>query len=86
MKLSVGQLVSLVLALGFAALLIYDAPFIGTADAASSQVVYAPVYNPPLFGTTPGHIDVLLLLLELAFVAFVGGAIFFATSQQKKGD
>jgi hypothetical protein len=84
MKLTVGQMITIAIALGFAALLIFDAPFIATADAASAQVVYAPLYDPPVIGTAPGRIDLPLLLLELAFVAFVGGALFFASGQKKK--
>ena len=89
MKFTFGQLISLALALVFAALLIYEVPFQAAAAAtadASAQVVYAPVFEPPVIGSTAGKIDIPLLMLELAFVAFVGGAIFFATSRKKKGD
>ena len=84
MKLSLGQIIALAIALVFATLLIYDAPFeAAAADTASSQVVYAPVNDPPVIGTARGRIDYPLLLLELGFVAFVGGAIFLATGQKK---
>ena len=89
MKLKLGQLLSLVIALAVTACSdLFDAPFIAsTAEAApSAQVVYAPIYDPPVIGTAAGRIDLPLLLLELLFVAFVGGAIFFAASQKKKED
>ncbi len=84
MKLKLGQLIALAIAVVFAALLIYDAPFqAAAADATSSQVVFAPVYDPPVIGNARGKLDYPLLLLELGFVAFVAGAIFIATSQKK---
>ena len=88
MKLALGQLLSLTIALGFAALLIFDAPFIATAAeaASASQVVYAPIFEPPVIGSAAGRIDFPLLFLELAFVAFIGGAIFYANGQKKKDD
>ena len=83
MKLKLGQLLALAIAVIFAALLIYDAPFEAAADSTSSQVVYAPVYDPPVIGNARGKLDYPLLLLELGFVVFVAGAIFVATSQKK---
>ena len=84
MKLKFGQIVTLAIAVVFAVMLIYDAPFkAAAAESASSQVVYAPVYDPPVIGSTRGKLDYPLLLLELGFVVFVGGAIFLAVSQKK---
>ena len=85
MKLKLGQILVIAIALVFAvALFIFDAPFeAAAADSASSQVVFAPVYDPPLIGTSSGRIDYPLLLLELAFVIFLGGAIFLAAGQNK---
>jgi hypothetical protein len=86
MKLTTGQLISLVFVLGFAALLIYEAPFeAAAANAATSQVVYASVFEPPLIAGEPGRVDWPLLLLELGFVSFVGGALFFISGQNKRG-
>lgn len=86
MKFTSGQFLSIAIAIGLAVLLIYDAPFqAATAIAASaSQVVFAPIFDPPLINGAAGRVDLPLLLLELAFVVFVGGMIFFATGQQKK--
>ena len=88
MKFTSGQILSMVIALACAALLIYDAPFEAAAAAgvaaASSQVVYAPLFEPPVINGLAGRIDFPLLLLELAFVVFVGGIIFFAAGQKKK--
>jgi hypothetical protein len=88
MKLNLGQLITLFFALAVTACLIFDAPFIAsTAEAApSAQVVYASIFDPPLIGSAAGRIDLPLLLLELLFVVFVGGAIFFAASQKKNED
>jgi hypothetical protein len=87
MKLTTGQLISLVIALGFAALLIYDAPFEpAAANPATSQVVYASVFEPPVIAGEPGRVDWPLLLLELGFVAFIGGGLFFITGQNKQRD
>ena len=84
MKLKLGQVVALAIAVVFAALLIFEAPFeAAAADTPSSQVVYAPVYDPPVIGNARGKVDLPILLLELGFVAFVAGAIFVATSQKK---
>ena len=84
MKLKFGQIVTLAIAVVFAVMLIYDAPFkAAAAESATSQVVYAPVYDPPVIGNTRGKLDYPLLLLELGFVVFVGGAIFLAVSQKK---
>jgi hypothetical protein len=84
MKRKLGQMVTLAIALVFAVTLIYDAPFeAAAAESASSQVVFAPVYDPPVIGDTRGKLDYPLLLLELGFVVFVGGAIFLAASQKK---
>ncbi len=84
MKLKLGQMLSVAIALVFAALLVFEAPFeAAAADSASVQVVYAPVYDPPVIGNAPGRIDYPLLLIELGFVAFVGGAIFLASSRKK---
>ena len=84
MKLKLGQLIALAIAVVFSAFLIYEAPFqAAAAESAASQVVYAPVNDPPVIGTARGKLDYPLLLLELGFVAFVAGAIFIATSQKK---
>jgi hypothetical protein len=84
MKLKLGQTIALAIALVFSAFLIYEAPFeAAAAESASSQVVYAPVNDPPVIGNARGKLDYPLLLLELGFVAFVGGAIFLAPSQKK---
>ena len=84
MKLKLGHILTLAIALLLAAILIYDAPFkVVAAESASSQVVFAPVYDPPVIGNARGKLDYPLLLLELGFVVFVGGAIFLAVSQRK---
>ena len=84
MKLKLGHILTLAIALVFAVMLIYDAPFkAAAAESASSQVVFAPVYDPPQIGNARGKLDYPLLLLELGFVVFVGGAIFLAVSQRK---
>ena len=84
MKLKLGQIIALAIALVFSAFLIYEAPFqAAAAEAATSQVVYAPVNDPPVIGNARGKLDYPLLLLELGFVVFVGGAIFLASSQKK---
>lgn len=84
MKLKLGQTIALAIAVVFSAFLIYEAPFQAAAAAsASSQVVYAPVNDPPVIGDARGKLDYPLLLLELGFVVFVAGAIFIATSQKK---
>lgn len=84
MKLKVGHIVTLAIALVLAVMLIYDAPFkAAAAESASSQVVFAPVNDPPVIGNARGKLDFPLLLLELGFVVFVGGGIFFAVSQKK---
>jgi hypothetical protein len=65
-------------------MLIYESPFEAVAaDSASAQVVYAPVNDPPVIGNERGRIDYPLLMLELGFVAFVGGAIFLASGRKK---
>jgi hypothetical protein len=85
MKLRFGQLIALAIAVVFAAFLIYDAPFeAANGNAASSQVVFAPVNQPPTIGNAPAKLDFPLLMLELCFVAFVGGAIFYAAGNQSK--
>lgn len=86
MKLTSGQILALVVTLVFAAFYIYDVPFMSATAvaAASSQVVYAPIFDPPMINGVAGTVDFPLLALELLFVAFVGGAIFFAASQKAK--
>lgn len=84
MKLTTGQIISLVIALAAAALLICEAPYeAASASAGASQVVYAWLFTPPDIGGAAGKIDLPLLLAELAFVAFIGGAIFLASGQKK---
>ena len=84
MKLKLGQKIALAFALLFASVLIYEAPFeASAANPASSQVVYAPINEPPVIGDAPAKLDFPLLLLELGLVVFVGGAIFFASGSQK---
>ena len=80
-----GRALSAALALAIAAILIYNAPFEASASAPtpSSQVVYAPIFSPPVISGTPGKVDIPLLLLELGFVAFLGSAIFFAAGRHK---
>ncbi len=88
MKWSAGQLIAAIVAVALAALLIVEPPFEATAAgvASASQVVYGFLFDPPTIGGEAGRVDLPLLLLELAFVAFVGGAIFIATSQHKKSE
>jgi len=84
MKFKLGQILALAIALVFSAFLIYEAPFqAAAAESASSQVVFAPVNDPPVIGTARGKLDYPLLLLELGFVVFVGGAIFLASGRKK---
>ena len=85
MKWTLGQIVCVALAVLLAGVLIYHAPFEAAAAvaASASQVVYAPIFDPPVIGVVAGRLDVPVLLIELAFVVFVGGAIFFAASQNK---
>lgn len=81
MKLKFAQKLVLAIAILFASVLIYEAPFeASAANAASSQVVFAPINEPPVIANQPAKLDVPLLLLELALVAFVGGAIFFGVT------
>ncbi|MDB5809339.1 MAG: hypothetical protein JWN94_1461 [Betaproteobacteria bacterium] len=85
MKLKRGQWIAVGIAAVLAVFLIYDPPFeAAAANPASSQVVYAPVNQPPLIGNVPSKIDLPLLLLELGFVAFISGAIFYAAGNQPK--
>ena len=83
MKLTIGQVISLVIALTCAALLIFEAPFEAAASTVAAQVVYAPLFAPPEIAGAAGKIDFPLLLVELLFVAFIGGAIFLASGQKK---
>jgi hypothetical protein len=84
MKLTVGQIISLVIAMIAAALLTFEVPFEAAASGASAaQVVYAPLFTPPDIGGAAGKIDLPLLLLELLFVAFIGGAIFLASGRKE---
>ena len=80
-----GRALSAALALAIAAILIYNAPFEASASAPtpSSQVVYAPIFSPPVISGAPAEVDLSLLLLELGFVAFLGSAIFFAAGRHK---
>ena len=85
MKLTLGQLIPVALAVVLTAFLIYDAPFEAANVAASaSQVVYAPISQPPVIAGAAAKLDVSLLLMELGFVAFVAAAIFFAATQKKR--
>lgn len=86
MKLTIGQIVAVAFSLVFAVVLIYYPPFEAAtvASSTSSQVVYAPIVTPPVIGAANGRLDVSLLLIELAFVAFIGVAIFLAASQARK--
>jgi len=52
-------------------------------EMGEAEVVYAPIFDPPVIGGVAGRLDVPVLLIELAFVVFVGGAIFFAASQNR---
>ena len=83
MKFISGRTLIAAIALLIAAVLIYNAPFEASAQvpAASAQVVYAPIFSPPVISGAAGRIDLPLLLLELVFVAFLGGAIFMAAEQ-----
>jgi len=84
MKLKLAQKIALAIAVLFAGVLVYDAPFhAAAASAASSQVVYAPINEPPVIANEPAKLDYSLLALELFFVAFVGGAICFAAGQYR---
>jgi hypothetical protein len=86
MKLSTGQLVSAVIALAIAVVLIIDPPFVAAATGAAtaSQVVYGSLFDPPIIADATGKLDLPLLLLELAFVVFIGGALFLVASQENK--
>jgi hypothetical protein len=85
MKLTLGEILTIAIALGFAAVLVFYAPFeSAAADAGPTQVVYASLLDPPVIGNAAGKVDFPLLFLELAFVLFVGGAIFIAASQKQK--
>jgi hypothetical protein len=85
MKMTTGQTVATIIAVGFALLLIFDPPFVAAAQesAASSQVVYGYLFDPPVINNAAGKLDLPLLLLELAFVVFIGGLIFIAAGQKK---
>jgi hypothetical protein len=84
MKLTSAQVIALVIAAACAVLLVIDAPFQAAASeaAANSQIVFGTLFDPPVIGGTAGRLDLPLLLLELVFVAFLGGAIFFAASDK----
>ena len=85
MKMKFGQQLALVAALLFASMLVYEAPFEASAtNPSSSQVVYAPITEPPMIGNEKGKLDLPLLLLELGLVALVGGAIVFASGQYRR--
>ena len=86
MKFISGRALSVALALAIAAILIYNAPFEAAAavPTPSSQVVYAPIFNPPVISGAMAKLDLKLLLLELGFVVFLGGAIFFAGQHKNK--
>lgn len=83
MSMKLGQKLALASGLLFASVLVYEAPFEAGAANSQSQVVYAPINEPPTIGNERGRIDLPLLLLELGMVAFVGGGIFFASSQYR---
>jgi hypothetical protein len=85
MKFVSGRMLSAAIAAVIAAILIYNAPFEAAAatPTASSQVVYAPLFSPPVISGAPAKLDLPLLLLELGFVVFLGSALFFAAGQHK---
>ena len=87
MRWTTGRIVALAAAVVVALLLIYDAPFeaASAAAAAASQVVFAPITSPPVINGAPAKLDLPILLLELVFVAFVAGWIFFATNRDNRG-
>ncbi len=85
MKLKFGQKLVLAIAVLFASVLVYEAPFEAkAANAASSQVVYAPINQPPVIADEPGRLDYPMLALELAVVAFMACAIFFAVGSKSR--
>mgnify|MGYP003340824694 FL=1 len=83
MKMKLGQKLTLAAGLMFASVLVYEAPFEANAANSQSQVVFAPINEPPVIGNEPARIDFPLLLLELGMVAFVGGGIYFASGQYR---
>jgi hypothetical protein len=85
MKMSAGQLLAVAIAVGFAVLLVMYAPFEAAAGTdTSSQIVYGTLFDPPVIGGAAGRLDLPLLLLELLFVVFIGGAILLITGQNKE--
>ena len=57
MKWTLGQIVCVALAVLLAGVLIYHAPFEAAAAvaASASQVVYAPIFDPPVIGGVAGR-------------------------------
>jgi len=80
-----GRALCAVIASVFAAILIYNTRFKAAvaARAASSQVVYAPISSPLQISGTGSEIDFPLLLLEPAFVAFVGWRDMFCRRAER---
>ena len=84
MKMKLGQKLTLAAGLMFASVLVYEAPFEANAANSQSQVVFAPINEPPVIGNEPARIDFPLLLLELGMVAFVGGETYYIANSQKR--
>ena len=57
MKMKLGQKLTLAAGLMFASVLVYEAPFEANAANSQSQVVFAPINEPPVIGNEPARID-----------------------------